>query len=136
MTRAKVSMQELIRRRRRAAFVGRRDELRLFRANFEVPPEDDRHRFLFHVHGPAGVGKTSLVRELGQLATERGALVAYVDDAVPDLPEALGEITAQFAQQGRTMKALDRALAAHRHRIHEAVAAAARAPEPDVPSAG
>ncbi|MEW2392219.1 tetratricopeptide repeat protein [Streptomyces venezuelae] len=136
MARPKVSMQELIRRRRRAAFVGRRDELRLFRENFELLPEDDRHRFLFHVHGPAGVGKTSLVREMGQLAAERGALVAYVDDTVPDLPEALGELAAHFAQQGRTMKALDRALAAHRQRIHEAVAAATRAPEPDGPSAG
>ncbi len=81
MARARVSMQELIRRRRRAGFVGRREELRLFRANFELPPDDDRHRFLFHVHGPAGVGKTSLVREMAQLARDRGALVAYVDEA-------------------------------------------------------
>lgn len=136
MARAKVSMQELIRRRRRAAFVGRRDELRVFRENFELAPDDDRHRFLFHVHGPAGVGKTSLVREMGQLAAERGALVAHVDDGVPDLPEALGEIAAQYAQQGRALKSLERALAAHRQRLHEAVAAAARAPEPDAPSAG
>ncbi|UFQ20513.1 MULTISPECIES: hypothetical protein [Streptomyces] len=40
-------MQELIRRRGRAGFVGRREELRLFRANFELQPDDDRHRFLF-----------------------------------------------------------------------------------------
>ncbi|MEU6820439.1 tetratricopeptide repeat protein [Streptomyces atriruber] len=136
MARLKVSMQELIRRRRRAAFVGRREELRLFRENFEVSPEDDRHRFLFHVHGPAGVGKTSLVREMGQVATECGAFVAYVDDGVTDLPGALAEIAAQYAQQGGTMKALDRALAAHRRRIHEAVAAAAHASEPEAPSAG
>lgn len=137
MARTRVSMQELIRRRRRAGFVGRREELRLFRENFELPPEDERHRFLFHVHGPAGVGKTSLVRELGQLATDRGAFVAYMDDAAPDIPGALAEIAAQFAQQGRRLKSLERALAHHRQRTHEAVLAASREPsEPDVPSAG
>ncbi|MFK4065976.1 tetratricopeptide repeat protein [Streptomyces sp. NPDC029674] len=139
-------MQELIRRRRRAGFVGRREELRLFRENFELPPEDERHRFLFHVHGPAGVGKTSLVRELGQLSADRGAFVGYVDDGAPDVPGVLAEIAVQFGQQGRAMKALERALAQHRQRAHEAVLAAAREPAgptgptgpagPGTPSAG
>ncbi|WP_224058667.1 tetratricopeptide repeat protein [Streptomyces kanamyceticus] len=136
MARARVSMQGLIRQRRRAGFVGRRDELRAFGENFEFPPEDDRHRFLFHVHGPAGVGKTSLVREMSQLATGRGAFVVYVDEATVDVPSVLAETAAQFAQQGRTVKALERSLAAYRQRAHEAVAAAAREPGPDVPSAG
>ncbi|MFJ2771979.1 tetratricopeptide repeat protein [Streptomyces sp. NPDC087300] len=135
MARSRVSMQELIRQRRRAGFVGRREELRAFRANFEVPPEDDRHRFLFHVHGPAGVGKTSLVREMSQLATGCGAFVAYVDEATVDVPAVSAEIAAQFAQQGRTLKALERAVAAHRRRVHELTAAAAREPGPDAPSA-
>ncbi|MGW0533420.1 tetratricopeptide repeat protein [Streptomyces sp. NPDC003032] len=136
MARARVSMQELIRRRRRAGFVGRREELRLFRENFELPVDDDRHRFLFHVHGPAGVGKTSLVRELGQLAKDRGALVAHVDEGAGGIPEVITELAAQFAQQGRTAKPLERALATHRQRSHEAVAAALREPEPDAPSMG
>ncbi|MEU1017693.1 tetratricopeptide repeat protein [Streptomyces sp. NPDC005898] len=136
MARARVSMQELIRRRRRAAFVGRGEELRLFRENFDVPVDDDRHRFLFHVHGPAGVGKTSLVRELAQLARDRGALVAHVDEGAAGIPEAITGMADQFAQQGRTLKALERALAAHRQRSHEAVAAALREPGPDGPSTG
>lgn len=117
------SMQELIRRRRRAGFVGRRSELDAFRDNFDVPPGDERHSFLFHIHGIGGVGKTSLVRELEQLSRERGALTAYVDEAVGSVPEAMAAISAQFALQGRRCKELNRLITAHRERRHEAESA-------------
>ncbi|WP_328725531.1 tetratricopeptide repeat protein [Streptomyces sp. NBC_00259] len=118
-------MQELIRRRRRAGFVGRRDELAVFRDNFDVPPEDERHRFLFHIHGDAGVGKSSLVQELLQLAEERSAVTATVDDSVSSVPEAMAAISEQFGRQGRPLKALDRMLATYRQRRHEAESASA-----------
>lgn len=120
-------MQELIRRRRRAGFVGRRGELDAFRANFDVPPADDRHRSLFHVHGIGGVGKTSLVREWEQLARELGALTAYVDEAVGSVPETMAAIATQFALRGRRCKDLNRLLATHRERRHEAESASAAA---------
>ncbi|MFC8672961.1 tetratricopeptide repeat protein [Streptomyces griseorubiginosus] len=124
MTRARVSMQELIAQRRRAGFVGRGAERAAFRTNFDLPPEDERHRFLFHVHGNAGVGKTFLVRELEQLAREKGALTAYVDESVDSLPEAMAAISRQLGSQGARFKELERLLAAHRERRHEAEAAA------------
>ncbi|ATL28515.1 tetratricopeptide repeat protein [Streptomyces formicae] len=127
---AEPSMQELIRRRGRAGFIGRRGELAAFRENFDVPPADLRHRFLFHVHGNAGVGKTSLVHEMEQLARERGALTAYVDESVGSVPEAMAAISAEFARQGRRLKELDQILATHRERRHEAESA------PAVPPAG
>ncbi|WP_037687335.1 tetratricopeptide repeat protein [Streptomyces aureocirculatus] len=131
------SMQELIRRRGRSGFVGRQHELRVFRENFDVPPEDDRHRFLFCVHGPAGVGKTSLVRELSQLARDRGALVARVDETADSLPRVLTEIAAQFERQERRLKTLERALAAYRQRAREAAAAPPADPgAPGASSAG
>ncbi|MER8067342.1 tetratricopeptide repeat protein [Streptomyces sp. NPDC094034] len=120
MARAQVSMAELIRRRRRARFVGRRDELGAFRANFDVPPDDDRHRFLFHIHGNAGVGKTFLVRELEQTARERGALTCYIDESVSSVPEAMAVLGEQLAGQGQPLKQLDRLLATYRQRRHEA----------------
>ncbi|MFH8795002.1 AAA family ATPase [Streptomyces sp. NPDC017941] len=125
------SMQELIRRRGRSGFVGRQHELRVFRENFDVPPEDDRHRFLFCVHGPAGVGKTSLLREFGRLARDRGALVARADETADSLPRVLTEVAAQFARQERRLKTLERALAAYRQRAREA--AAAPPPDPGAP---
>ncbi|MER6355205.1 tetratricopeptide repeat protein [Streptomyces sp. NPDC001634] len=136
MAQARPSMQQLIRQRRRAGFVGRSGERAAFRANFDLPPEDERHRFLFHVHGNAGVGKTFLVRELEQLARERGALTAYVDESAGSVPEAMATISRQFAAQGRRFKDLDRLLAAHRERRHEAEAVALIDPDPGEPSGG
>jgi len=138
MVQARRSMQQLIAQRRRQGFVGRGTERAAFRENLELPPEDERHRFLFHVHGNAGVGKTFLVRELEQLAREKGALTAYVDESVGSVPEAMAAISRQFCGQGHKFKELERLLAVHRERRHEAEAVAVTAlePEPEGPSAG
>jgi hypothetical protein len=104
--------------------VGRGDERAAFRRNLDLAPEDERHRFLVHVHGNAGVGKTFLVRELEQVAREKGALTAYVDESVDSVPEAMSAISRQLVSQGCRFKELERLLAAHRERRHEAEAAA------------
>ncbi|MFF9203678.1 tetratricopeptide repeat protein [Streptomyces sp. NPDC014986] len=124
-------MQQLVQRRRRAGLVARSVERELFRANLDTPPEDGRHRFLFHVHGNAGVGKSFLLREFEQIARERGALTAYVDESAGSVPEALAMICRQFTAQGRRLKELDRQLAAHRERRHEAELAVLAALEPE-----
>ncbi|MEU3887947.1 tetratricopeptide repeat protein [Streptomyces sp. NPDC029041] len=140
MAQQQPSMQELIRQRGRAGFVGRSAERAAFRANFGTAPHDERHRFRFHVHGNAGVGKTFLLRELEQTAREHGALTAYVDDSAGSVPEAMAEISRQFAAQGRRLKELDRLLAAHRAHRHEAELAAlavlGTGPEETGPSTG
>ncbi|MFI9588453.1 tetratricopeptide repeat protein [Streptomyces sp. NPDC052236] len=141
MAQARRSAQQLMNDRRRAGFVGRRDELAVFRENLDVPPEDEGHRFIFHIHGNAGVGKSSLVRELVRTARERRALTALIDESVNSVPEAMAAISAQFAQQGHTLKALDRLLATYRQRRYEAEVLTT-APPPDAqpqaqqPSAG
>ncbi|MFJ3642576.1 tetratricopeptide repeat protein [Streptomyces sp. NPDC090108] len=125
MARTHPSMQELIGRRRRAGFVGRGGERAAFRENLDLAPEDERHRFRFHVHGNAGVGKTFLLREWEQIARERGALTAYVDEGADSVPEAMAAISRERARQGGEFKRLDRALASYRERRHEAEAVAA-----------
>ncbi|MFE6486471.1 tetratricopeptide repeat protein [Streptomyces sp. NPDC057757] len=136
MVRARPSMRELIRDRGRRGFVGRGAERAAFRENLDLPPEDERHRFLFHVHGNAGVGKTFLVRELEQVARERGALTAYVDESVGSVPEAMAAVSDRFARQGHRFKELDRLLATHRERRHEAESAVVETlgPEPSAAS--
>ncbi|MFD3732638.1 tetratricopeptide repeat protein [Streptomyces sp. NPDC058632] len=139
MAQARPSMQQLVQQRRRAGLVARSAELDLFRVNFDIPPEDERHRFRFHVHGNAGVGKTFLVREFEQIARERGALTAYVDESTGSVPEALEVMCRQFSSQGHRFKDLERLLVSHRERLHEAEAAALATlvPEPEgTPSAG
>ncbi|MFZ4130875.1 tetratricopeptide repeat protein [Streptomyces cellulosae] len=128
-----------MRRRTRAGLVARRAERELFRRNFDTSPDDERHRFLFHVHGAAGVGKTRLVKEFEHLAREQGALTAYVDETSGSVPEVLEAVSRQFALQGHRLKDLERTLATHRERRHEAETAALAAldPAPDgAPSAG
>ncbi|WP_406190541.1 tetratricopeptide repeat protein [Streptomyces griseus] len=115
----RLSLQQIIEGQRRAAFVGREAELGLFRANFALPPEDPRHRFVFHVRGNAGVGKTSLVREWRELAGEFGALAASVDESADSVPDVLAAIAAQFAEQGYPLKALDRLLDTYRRALHD-----------------
>ncbi|MFG2791445.1 tetratricopeptide repeat protein [Streptomyces sp. NPDC048419] len=138
MAQTEPSLQQLNQQSVRAGFVGREAERDLFLRNFDIPPGDDRHFFRFHVHGPAGVGKTSLIREWRHLARERGALTVYVGEGAGSVPAALEVTCRQFADQSRRLRALERRLATYRDRRREAEAAAlaASAPEPPTASAG
>ncbi|MFJ8936450.1 tetratricopeptide repeat protein [Streptomyces sp. NPDC102365] len=117
------SVQDILRGRRRRGFLGREAERAAFAENFAVAPEDERHRFLFHLHGDAGVGKTFLLAELEHIAREQGALTACVDESTDSVPEALGAFSAQFARQDRRFRELERLLADWRERRHEAASA-------------
>ncbi|SFW75280.1 Tetratricopeptide (TPR) repeat [Amycolatopsis australiensis] len=99
MHRRSVSLQELIRRRQSGGFVGRQEELAQFQDNLRLPVDDVRRRFLFSVHGDAGIGKTFLLRQFIRLAREAGCLTAYVDETVYDIPAALEAVSADLAQQ-------------------------------------
>ncbi|MDQ0985076.1 tetratricopeptide repeat protein [Streptomyces sp. V2I9] len=134
----RLSLQQIVEGQRRAAFVGRRSELDLYRRNFTLPPEDSRHRFVFHVRGNAGVGKTSLVREWREAAAEFGAVTASVDESADSVPDVLAAFAAQFAEQGYPLKALDRLLDIYRRALHEAAGqlAADNETSPAGPSAG
>ncbi|WP_245692060.1 ATP-binding protein [Streptomyces katrae] len=118
------SRQELIRRQRSSGFIGRQGEVAAFRDAMRQSP-DEAAQFLFHVRGPAGVGKSTLVRQLETIAREGRAVTAYVDESVADAIETMEVISSQFAQQGTQLKAFDRLLATYRQRRHEADAAAA-----------
>ncbi|MFI1308453.1 tetratricopeptide repeat protein [Streptomyces sioyaensis] len=120
------SRQELIRRRRRDGLVGRQGEQAAFKDALRQSPEEAA-QFLFHIHGPAGVGKSTLVRQLESVAREAQALTAYVDESAADVVEAMEAISTQLAQQGVELKSFDKLLATYRQRRHEADAGAATA---------
>ncbi|MES9509117.1 tetratricopeptide repeat protein [Streptomyces sp. NPDC000609] len=122
------SMQQIIEDRRRASFIGRTAELDVFRGNFDLPPEDVRHRFVFHVRGNAGVGKTSLVREMARVAQECGAVTVHADESADSVPALLAALSEQFGRQGHPLKALDRLLAAYRQRLQEALTTGSQDP--------
>ncbi|MEW1636385.1 tetratricopeptide repeat protein [Streptomyces sp. NPDC093801] len=120
------SRQELIRRRRRSELIGRIEEQTTFQDALRQPPEDAT-QFLFHIHGPAGVGKSTLVRQLQSIAHDAEALTAVVDESVSDPVEAMRAISFQFAQQGNEFKNFDKLLATYRQRRHEVDSNAAAA---------
>ncbi|MBM9503794.1 tetratricopeptide repeat protein [Actinacidiphila acididurans] len=133
MARQRVSRQELNRRRRASGFVGRTGELSLFRDNLTRDPQDETFQYLFHVHGHAGVGKTSLLRQWEAAARNREAATAYVDDGVHSAVEAMEAVAVQLDRQGLPLKAFQELLATYRQRRHEAETAPA-APELTDPS--
>ncbi|MFC7265746.1 tetratricopeptide repeat protein [Streptomyces lutosisoli] len=125
MAEGPVSRQELIRRRRGGGFVGRRRELAVFRENLARGPGADTYQFLFHVHGLAGVGKSTLLRRWETAAQEEGAVTAVVGEDVHSAIEAMETISDQLARQGCALKSFDKHLAAYRQSCHEADAASA-----------
>ncbi|MFK8847271.1 hypothetical protein [Streptomyces sp. Ac-502] len=130
MNRRRLSRQELIRDRREDGFVGRDGELAAFRANLARDPADPDFRFLHHLRGQGGVGKTSLVQRFEHMARELGALTVYVDESVHSVPEAMAAISAKLGRQGSPLKAFDKLLATYRERRHEAETALAGPDEP------
>jgi len=83
------SLQDRIRERQQSGFVGRQREMIQYQENLGFSVDDARRRFLFNIHGDAGVGKTYLSRQLRQIATRSGALTAYTDESAEDVTAAM-----------------------------------------------
>src|SRR6476469_7369992 len=113
------SLQELIRRRQARGFVGRGEQLAQFEANLKLAPDDVRRGFLVSLHGPAGVGKTFLVRQFLRVARERDTLTGYIDESAYDLFNALELVVADIATQGGRFREFPALLNEYRQRRHE-----------------
>jgi hypothetical protein len=82
------TLGDLLAYRRRRRFVGRASEMELFRVALAAAEPSFS---MLHVHGPAGIGKTSLLDAFAELATDAGATVVRLDgrDLVPSPPAVL-----------------------------------------------
>ena len=88
------TLGDLLASRRQRRFVGRASEVELFRVALESP---EPPFLLLHIHGPPGIGKTSLLDVYAGLAADAGATVVRLDgrELVPSpqaVLEALGEV--------------------------------------------
>ncbi|MEV4147562.1 tetratricopeptide repeat protein [Amycolatopsis sp. NPDC049691] len=119
MDAGRLTLQDLIKRRQAGGFVGRRDEISRFEENLRLPLDDQRRRFLFSVHGDAGVGKSFLVTQFQRIAGERGCATAYVDESVYDIPSVLSGIVRAFARQGDPCKEFTKKSELYHEKRHE-----------------
>jgi hypothetical protein len=94
-------------------------ELGQYQENLGLAVDDSRRRFLFNVHGDAGVGKTYLTGQLRQLAEDKGALTAYLDETADDAITAMSAIAGQFAQSGVRLGSFEKRADAYRQRRQE-----------------
>lgn len=94
------SLQEILRQRQQSEFVGRDDYLNAFSHNLKVPLDDNQRRFLFNAWGQGGVGKSTLLKQFSKSAQNAKAAVAYTDESETSVPEVMGRLAEQFAQQG------------------------------------
>ena len=113
------SLQDRIRARQQSGFVGRQGQVVQYHENLGFPVDDERRRFLFNVHGDAGVGKTFLSRQLRQIAIGAGALTAYVDETAEDVTSAMAAIAAEFGRAGTRLGDFEKRFAEYRQRRHE-----------------
>ena len=96
------TLGDLLASRRQLRFVGRASEVELFRIALDSP---DQPFALLHIHGPPGIGKTTLLDAYSRLAADAGATVVRLDGrellpAPQAVLEALGEILDVSAGDG------------------------------------
>jgi hypothetical protein len=119
MTRERRSLQDLIRSRQQSGFVGRQGQLVQYQDNLGLAADDGRRRFLFNIHGDAGVGKTYLTRQLRQVADDHGSLTAYTDHTADDVISAMTAIASELSRAGARLAEFDKRAAAYQERRHE-----------------
>ncbi|MGI8503183.1 MAG: ATP-binding protein, partial [Hassallia sp.] len=93
------SLQDILQQRQQSGFVGREEQVSLFRQNLELSLEDSRRHFLFNVWGQGGVGKSTLLRQFRKMAEEAKIITAYTNDSEKSVPEAMGRLAEQLEQQ-------------------------------------
>lgn len=113
------SLQEILRQRQQSEFVGRDDYLNAFSHNLKVPLDDNQRRFLFNAWGQGGVGKSTLLKQFSKSAKDAQAAVAYTDESETSVPEALGRLAEQFAQQGYKLNQFTERYRLYRQRKQE-----------------
>jgi hypothetical protein len=113
------SLQDRIRQRQQRGFVGRQGQVTQYQENFWFSVDDERRRFLFNIHGDAGVGKTFLSRQLQQIAAGTGALTAYVDETPDDVAATMTVIAAQLSPADGKFGDFEKRAAEYRQRRQE-----------------
>lgn len=115
----RASLQDIIRKRQQEEFVGRSEQLDLFRANLARSWDDEQRLFLFNVFGQGGVGKSTLLKRFREIASEMGAVSALVDEQEIDVPSVLAQFARQLKKQGCELKQFEARYKTYRQKREE-----------------
>ena len=118
------SRQELIRQRQRSSFVGRVEQLEVFKhnlTNLQRQPDGFAYpdTFLFNIWGQGGVGKSSLLRQFWDIAKQQKHLVTRIDEGVTTVPEAMATFAKQLENQGQQLTRFSERYKVYRQRREE-----------------
>jgi hypothetical protein len=119
MAGAQRSLQDLIRDRQQSGFVGRQGQLIQYKENLGLSLDDERRRFLFNIHGDAGVGKTYLTKQLQKIASDSGVLTAYIDEPLDSVISTMNAVAEQFSRSGARLSEFEKRAAAYQQWRHE-----------------
>jgi tetratricopeptide (TPR) repeat protein len=96
------SRQALIKQRQQKPFIGREAQLNIFRSNLKQRPEE--WCFLFSIWGQAGVGKSTLVKQLKKIAEEENFVTAHTDRSEGDVLEVMAQCAELLEKQGKKLQ--------------------------------
>ena len=97
-------------------FVGRENELELFRQQVRL----DKPRYLiFYITGQGGSGKTTLLNRYQDIARGFNFVITSCDEKQRDVPAVLGRFAQQLAEQGFPLKHFDEQYKMYRQKLHE-----------------
>ena len=113
------NLQAIISRRQHAEFVGRGEELTIFRENLARSWDDDQRMILFNVWGQGGIGKSTLLARFRQLATEADAVTALTDEGETDIPSVMARFSEQLKEQGHELRQFDERYKVYRQKREE-----------------
>ena len=119
MARERRSLQDLIRGRQQRGFVARRGRVVQYQENLAHRVNDERRKFLFNIHGDAGVGKTYLAQRFQEAAVVSGAVTGYVDETSDDVIAVISAIAEQLRRAGVTMSGYQNRADYYRERRRE-----------------
>lgn len=97
-------------------FVGREQELELFRKEIGLARP---RSLIFYITGQGGVGKSTLLGRYRTVAEAAGFLLADTDELQRDVPSVLGRFARQFSEQGIHLKRFNERYKLYRQKMDE-----------------
>jgi tetratricopeptide (TPR) repeat protein len=99
---AQETLREINLRRRAQQFVGRTEQILAFSSNLSLPIEE--RRYIWNLHGQGGIGKTTLLKRLLEIARDEGALTAFADESLSDAVDVMASISKALHSQEVPLK--------------------------------